>query len=88
MRQTPPPDKIEFEFRLDRLGEIGFTLGNARLSISVDAAYELQYQLAEMLAFIETFEDRAEEFHAEECVAACEKHSNIIPFDNLRRNRP
>lgn len=72
---------LEFEFRLDREGNIAFTLGNVRLALPIDAAYELQYQLAEMLAFVETFEDL-------ECAAECLPDvsvPNVIPFEKNRR---
>lgn len=83
MREAHPPE-FDFAFHLDRQGEIAFALGNAKLSLAVDAAYELQYQLAEMLAFVESFEDR------ETSASPPREHrpSNLIPFETHRRKKP
>lgn len=77
MREVPPNPDHDFDFRLDRLGELGFRLGNARLSLSIEAAYELQYQLAEMLAFVETFEDLEGEAPRPDEASP----SNVVPFE-------
>jgi Asp-tRNA(Asn)/Glu-tRNA(Gln) amidotransferase C subunit len=79
MRNTHKSEN--FEFRLNREGDIAFLLGNAKLALSIDAAYELQYQLAEMLAFIETFEDlESADSNPKEPLT-----QNILPFENPRR---
>ena len=73
----------DFGFRLTRDGDVSFALGLGRVAISVDDAYELQYQRAEMLAFLETFDDLGEDVPSNDSGPA----PNVVAFESRARRR-